>query len=189
MPDAFAFLASRRSVPARMLAAPAPDRAALTPILAAALRVPDHGKLEPWRLVVIEAPALRRLSALVAARGAALGLDAEGVEKARSSWAGAPLIVAVVARPAPHPKIPEGEQVLSAGALCVNLVNAAQAAGWGAAWLTGWPAYDRSVVEGGLGLGAGEWVAGLVHIGTPPADLPPDRPRPDPARVVSWVSE
>lgn len=188
MPDAFAFLAARRSVPARMLTAPAPDRAALAPILTAALRVPDHGKLEPWRLIVIEAAALGRLSALVAERGAALGLDAEQVEKARSAWVGAPLIVAVVSRASPHPKIPEGEQILSAGALCLNLVNAAQAAGWGAAWLTGWPAYDRAFVEGGLGLAAGESVAGLVHIGTPPADLPPDRPRPDPDRAVTWIA-
>jgi nitroreductase len=188
MSDATAFLAARRSVPARMLTAPAPDRAALQPILTAALRVPDHGKLEPWRLIVIEAAALGRLSALVAERGAALGLDAEQVEKARSSWAGAPLIVAVVSRAAPHPKIPEGEQILSAGALCMNVVNAARAAGWGAAWLTGWPAYDRGFVEGGLGLGATEQVAGLVHIGTPPADLPPDRPRPDPARAVTWIA-
>jgi nitroreductase len=189
MPDATAFLAARRSVPARMLAAPAPDRAALVPILTAALRVPDHGKLEPWRLIVIEAPALQRLSAQVAERGVALGFDPEQVEKARSSWAGAPMIVAVVSRAAAHPKIPEGEQVLSAGALCLNLVNAAQAAGWGAAWLTGWPAYDRSFVEGALGLGTGEWVAGLVHIGTAPAELPPDRARPDPARVITWVAE
>ena len=187
MSDALAFLATRRSVPARMLTAPAPDRTALAPILAAALRVPDHGKLEPWRLIVLEAPALGRLSGLVAERGAALGLDAEGIEKARTSWANAPLMIAVVSRAAPHPKIPEGEQVLSAGALCLNLVNAAQAAGWGAAWLTGWPAYDRGFVEAGLGLAPGEWVAGFVHIGTPPADLPPDRPRPDLARVVTWV--
>ena len=187
MSDALAFLAARRSVPARMLAAPAPDRAALAPILAAALRVPDHGKLEPWRLIVIGAAALGRLSALVAERGTALALDPEQVEKARTSWAGAPLIVAVVSRAGPHPKIPEAEQVLSAGALCLGLVNAAQAAGWGAAWLTGWPAYDRGFVETGLGLGATERVAGLVHIGTRPADLPPDRPRPDPARVVTWI--
>lgn len=187
MTDAKDFLAARRSVPARMLTAPAPDRAALEPILTAALRVPDHGKLEPWRLIVLAAPALRRLSALVAGRGVALGLDAEAVEKARSSWAGAPLMVAAISRAAPHPKIPEGEQVLSAGALCLNIVNAAQAAGWGAAWLTGWPAYDREVVEKGLGLAPDEWVAGLVHIGTAPAALPPDRPRPDLARVVTWV--
>lgn len=187
MSQAKDFLATRRSVPARMLTAPAPDRAALEPILTAALRVPDHGKLEPWRLIVIEGPALQRLSALVAERGAALGLDAEGVEKARSSWAGAPLIVAVISRAAAHPKIPEGEQVLSAGALCMNVVNAAQAAGWGAAWLTGWPAYDRAFVEEGLGLAPAEGVAGFVHIGTAPAALPPDRPRPDLARVVTWV--
>lgn len=188
MTDAFAFLAARRSVPARMLAAPAPDERALRPILAAALRVPDHGKLEPWRLIVIEGPALQRLSGLVATRGAALALDAEQVEKARGTWAAAPLIVAVVARPAPHAKIPEREQLLSAGALCLSLVNAALAAGWGAAWLTGWPAYDRAFVEDGLGLAPTESVAGLVHIGTAPAELPADRRRPDLSDCVTRIA-
>ncbi len=187
-PTAFAFLAARRSVPARALVLPAPDRAALEPILAAALRVPDHGKLEPWRLVVIERPALARMAALVAARGAALGLDPEQVEKARATWAGAPLVVAVVSRAAPHPKIPEREQLLSVGALCLGLVNAASAAGWGASWITGWPATDRPFLAEGPGLAPDETVAGFVHIGTAPTALPPDRPRPDLARRVAWIA-
>lgn len=188
MSDALAFFATRQSPPARTLTHPAPDRRALEPILAAGLRVPDHGKLEPWRLIVLERPALARLAALIARRGPEAGIDPEAVEKARAAWAAAPLIVAVVARPGPHVKIPEIEQVLSAGALCMNLLHAARAAGWGAVWLSGWPAYDRGFLTEGLGLADAEWLAGLVHVGSAPAELPPDRPRPDLARKVSWVT-
>lgn len=188
MTEAFAFLAARRSVPAKMLSRPAPDGAALDAILAAALRVPDHGKLEPWRLVVIEPGAAGRLAAELGARMAAAGQDAEAVAKARASWTGAPLIVAVVGCPRDSAKIPGIEQVLSAGALCAHLVNAAQAAGWGACWLTGWAAHDRGFVEAALDLAAAEWIAGFVHIGTAPAALPADRPRPDRTRLVTTLT-
>ncbi|HMO09895.1 MAG TPA: nitroreductase family protein, partial [Paracoccaceae bacterium] len=102
-------------------------------------------------------------------------------------FARSPLCVAVVASPKPSEKIPAIEQTLSAGALCLGLVNAALAAGWGANWLTGWPAYDRTLVEGALGLMPEEWVAGFVHIGTI-GSTAPDRPRPDPARIVTWAA-
>lgn len=184
---AFAFLAARRSCPARLLGAPVPDRAALTAILAAALRVPDHGKLEPWRLIVLERPALDRLAAAAAARGAERGLDAETIAKGEGQFARSPLCVAVVASPRDAERIPEVEQTLSTGALCLGVVNAALAAGWGANWLTGWPAYDRGLVEGTLGLSPREWIAGFVHLGTI-GDLPPDRPRPDLARLVTWAA-
>lgn len=186
MTPAFAFLAARRSHSAKTLALPAPERAALEPILAAALRVPDHGKLEPWRLLVLAPAALQRLSALVRARGAALGKDEADIAKAAATWAGSPLAVVVVASPKDSPKIPQIEQTLSAGALCVGLVNAAEAAGWGANWLTGWPVFDRDFVEDGLGVAAGEWVAGVVHIGTIATETP-DRPRPDLSRSVAWI--
>lgn len=184
---AFAFLAARRSHPAKMLAKPVPDHDALIAILTAALRVPDHGKLEPWRLIVLERAGLDRIAGAAAARGAEKGLDPEQVEKGRAQFANSPLAVIVVASPKDSPKIPEVEQTLSAGALCLNVVNAAHAAGWGANWLTGWVAFDRPFVEGALGLGPQEWVAGIIHIGTITA-TPPDRPRPDPARLVSWIS-
>ena len=187
MPDATEFLATRRSHPLRTLAAPAPDRAALLPILTAALRVPDHGKLEPWRLLVLERPALDRLARLVEVRGAALARDPVDIAKAAGAYAGSPLAVAVIASPKPSPKIPAIEQTLSAGALCLGLVNAALAAGWGATWLTGWPVYDRGFAEAAFGLAAQEWVAGIVHIGTV-AETAPDRPRPDLARVVGWAA-
>lgn len=186
MSDAFAFLAARRSHPAKMLAAPAPDRAALTAILTAALRVPDHGKLEPWRLIVLERAALDRLAAAARARGEERGLDAETVAKGEGQFARSQLCVAVVASPKASDKIPEVEQTLSAGALCLGVLNAALAAGWGANWLTGWPAYDRALVEGALGLGPQEWIAGFVHIGTI-GPVAPDRPRPDLSRVVTWA--
>lgn len=186
-PEAMAFLAARRSYPAKLLSLPVPDRAHLTAILTAALRVPDHGKLEPWRMVVLERKALDRLAALAGVRGAALGLEDEQTGKGVAQFAASPLCVAVVASPVPSPKIPPIEQTLSAGALCMGLLNAAHAAGWGAAWLTGWPAHDRGFLEAGLALDPGEWLAGFVHIGTAgPAS--PDRPRPDPAVRVTWAS-
>lgn len=185
---AMEFLLTRRSRPLRFLSAPGPDRAALGPILTAAARVPDHGKLEPWRFVVLEPPALRRLGALVADRAAVLGLDAEAAAKAREAWDTSPLAVVVVSCPRDHPKVPQVEQLLSAGAACLSLLNAALASGWGASWLTGWPVFDREFVETGLGLAAQETVAGVIHIGTVAA-VPPDRPRPDLDRIVTWVAE
>jgi nitroreductase len=184
MTDAFAFLAARRSHSVKTLTAPVPDRSGLTEILTAALRVPDHGKLEPWRLIVLERPALARLADLVTALG--VGGDAEGMAKARGQFDASPLAVVVVSSPKESPKIPEIEQTLSAGALCLGLVNAAHAAGWGACWLTGAAAYHRAFMAAGLGLAAHEWIAGIVHVGTI-GTVPPDRPRPDPARVITWA--
>lgn len=181
------FLRTRRSHPAKTLKAPPPDRAALAPILEAGLRVPDHGKLEPWRLIVLERAALDRLAALAAVRAQALGMAADQAGKGISQFADSPLAIAVVSAPVPSEKAPEMEQLLSAGAVALSLVNAALAAGWGAAWLTGWPAYDRGFVAEGLGLGAGETLVGFVHLGTP-AGAPPERPRPEVAGKVSWVS-
>lgn len=183
---AFAFLAARRSHPARTLAQPAPDDPQVRAILNAALRVPDHGKLEPWRLLVLSPAARARLAALAQELGTGRGLDPEQVAKGRAQFADSPLTIAVVASPKEQAKVPAIEQALSAGALCLNIVNAAHALGFGAAWLTGWPAYDRRFVEDGLGLGPQEWIAGFVHVGTI-TTVPPDRPRPDPARVVAWI--
>lgn len=187
-PAALDFLLTRRSRPLRSLAAPGPDRAALEPILTAALRSPDHGKLEPWRLLVLEGAALSRLAALAEVRGTALGLEPEKIAKGVELFAASPVIVAVIAAPVPSEKVPQIEQVLSAGAVCTALLNATLAAGWGAQWLTRWVSHDRDFVETGLGVAPHEFVAGLVPIGTETA-APPERPRPDPARTVIWVSE
>ncbi|NKB27937.1 MAG: nitroreductase [Rhodobacteraceae bacterium] len=187
-PDALDFLLTRRSRPAKTLIGPAPDRAALEPILTAALRSPDHGKLEPWRLIVLERPALQRLSEAVTDLGADQERPAEAVAKMAAQFAMAELAVAVVAAPVPSPKVPEVEQLHSAGAVCLSLLNAALAAGWGANWLTGWAAHERGFVEPHLGLAAQETIAGFIHIGTE-TNAPPERPRPDPAAKVSWVSQ
>ncbi|MBM2574952.1 nitroreductase family protein [Jannaschia sp. Os4] len=185
-PAVLDFLRTRRSRPAKTLRAPGPDRAALEPLLEIALRVPDHGKLEPWRLIVLEGAALDRLADLTAARAEALGLDPDKAAKARAMFADAPVMVAVVAAPVDSPKIPPEEQVLSAGAVCQNLTTAALAAGWGANWLSGWMALDRPWLTDGLALDAHEWVAGLIVLGTETA-TPPDRPRPDPAAKIAWI--
>lgn len=189
MPDAEAamdFLLRRRSVPAKTLGEPAPGRQALEPILRAAARVPDHGKLEPWRFVVLERAALERLATLVEAVGEARGEAPEAVAKQRAQYADAPLAVAVVSSPKPSEKIPEFEQLLSAGAACLSLLNAALASGWGANWLTGWAVYDARFRAEGLGLAEHERVAAVVVIGTA-GSAPPDRPRPDLEAIVTWA--
>lgn len=187
-PEVLEFLLSRRSRPARTLTLPVPSAEALRPILTAALRTPDHGKLEPWRLIVLEKGAMPRLARLAEARAAALGLDEERSFKGRSQFESSHLAVVVVGAPKRSEKVPEIEQVLSAGAACLGLLNAAEAAGWGANWLTGWPAQDRGFVTEGLGLQDQEFVAGIIHIGSETI-APPERPRPDVASLTTWVSE
>jgi len=187
-PAALEFLSSRRSRPAKTLTGPAPDRAALEPILTAALRVPDHGKLEPWRLIVLERAALVRISGLVQGRGEALGIEPEKIEKSAREYANSPLAIAVVSTPVLSEKVPQIEQTYSAGALCLALLNAALASGWGANWLSGWPSHDPQFCAAAFGLGNGESVAGIVHIGTETAP-PPERPRPSLETKVSWVSQ
>ncbi|QQA43248.1 nitroreductase [Pelagovum pacificum] len=190
MPDrnqaALDFLLNRRSRPAKTLTGPVPDRAEIETILTAAARSPDHGKLEPWRFIVLEKPALARLAEAVPEAGDRLGHDPDRIEKARLQFADADLAIAVIARPEEIEKVPEIEQVLSAGAVCLALLNAALASGWGANWLTGWPVHDRGFVESTLGLMPGEFVAGMIHIGTEKM-TPPDRPRPDLSRIVTWL--
>lgn len=183
---ALAFLKTRRSRPAKLFTYPVPSRDELTEILTAATRVPDHGKLEPWRLQVIEGAAFARLADLAETRARELGGDAEMVAKGRGQYDLGKLAVVVIASPKPAPKIPLAEQVASAAALCFGIVNAAEAAGWGACWLTGWPAHDATFAARAFGCDGAETVAGIVHIATPPEDGP-DRPRPDLARLVSWV--
>jgi nitroreductase len=183
--DALAFLLSRRSRPHKTLTLPAPDKDALTPLLTAAARTPDHGKLEPWRFIVLGPEALQTLGALARTRGAELGHDADQITKIATMFENAPLSVAVIASPKPSEKIPQVEQTLSAGAACLGLLNAALAAGWGANWLSGWPAYDRAFLTNGLGLAPQEFVAGFIHLGTE-TSAPPERPRPDLAKITEW---
>ena len=186
-PEALAFLRTRRSRPAKTLTVPVPDRDDLRGLLEIALRTPDHGKLEPWRFVVLERGALLRLAAAVPAHGARAGEEEVRIEKMARQFAIAHLAVAVISSPVEAEKVPEIEQVLSAGAVCYGLLQAALAAGWGANWLTGWASHDRGFVEGELGLAPHERVAGFVHIGTE-TTTPPERARPDPDAITSWLS-
>lgn len=187
-PDAMAFLLARRSRPAKTLTGPAPDDAALMPLLTAAARTPDHGKMEPWRFIVLREGALRRLGNEVADCGLRLGKSPEDIAKARDAYDRSPLAVAVIEVQKDSPKIPPLEQTYSAGAVCLALLNAALASGWGANWLSGWASHDRGFVEGALGLAPHERVAGVIHIGTE-SSVPPERPRPDLAAITTWVSE
>ena len=180
------FLATRRSTSPKLLAAPAPDRRQVAALLTLAARSPDHGALVPWRFLVLGAPALRRLAGNIARTGAALGLPDEQVAKARAVYDTSPLAVVVVAAPKDD-KIPDVEQHLSAGAVCLGLLNAALASGWQAGWVTGWAAHDRRVLPDLLGLAPTEAVAGIVHVGT--AATPPERPRPDLAAITDWRLE
>lgn len=186
-PAALEFLLTRRSRPAKTLTTPVPDRGTVETLLTAAARTPDHGKLEPWRFIVLEKPALVRLAELVETRGAALDLPAEKITKAHAQYANADLAVAVISAPKPSEKIPQIEQVYSAGAVCLALLNAALAAGWGANWLSGWASHDRAFVTEGLDLAPDETVAGFIHLGTE-TNAPPERPRPDLAAITTWVT-
>lgn len=186
-PAALEFLLSRRSRPAKTFTAPAPTRDQLAPLLRAAARSPDHGKLEPWRFVVIERGAMARLADLAEARANALGKDDTDTAKARQQFDQGQLAVAVIEVQKPSDKIPAIEQTYSAGAVCLALLNAALAAGWGANWLSGWIAHDRDFCEAGLGLAPHERIAGLIHIATE-TSAPPERPRPDLDSITEWVS-
>ncbi|MFG5383026.1 nitroreductase [Yoonia sp. R2-816] len=185
-PAALDFLLTRRSRPAKTLTTPVPDRATVETLLTAAARTPDHGKLEPWRFIVLAKPALARLAAMVPDRGAALGIDPDKIAKAQAQYADADLAIAVISAPKPSEKIPQIEQVYSAGAVCLALLNAALAAGWGANWLSGWASHDRDFIRDGLGLADHETVAGFVHLGTE-TNAPPERPRPDLAQITTWI--
>jgi nitroreductase len=185
MPDALQLLTTRRSFKPIELSGPPPSAAEIDTLLTIASRVPDHGKLTPWRFIVFEGEARRAAGAAIAAGFRAKYPDAkeEHVEAERERLARAPLVVAVVSRAEPHVKIPEWEQVLSAGAAAMNLVLAAYALGYGASWITEWYAYDRSVLDA-LGLKAHERIAGFIHIGRPPGP-PEDRPRPALAEIAT----
>lgn len=187
-PEVLDFLATRRSRPAKTLVAPVPPRAVVEQLLRIAARTPDHGKLEPWRFIVLERTACIRLGALTDQIGTSQGMEADKLEKSRAQFANAHLCIAVVASPKASDKIPEVEQTLSAGAVCQQLLTAALAAGWGASWLSNWMATDRAFLEQGLGLAAHEWVAGYVYLGSEGA-RPPERPRPDMDAITSWVTE
>ena len=185
MPDAITLLKTRRSVKPMELLAPGPSAEDLQTLLTIAARVPDHGKLAPWRFIIFEGAARERAGDIIAEVFAAKNPDATADQLAfeRSRLARAPLVIAVVSRAGPHVKIPEWEQQLSSGASGMALVVAAHALGFAASWITEWYAYDRAVLER-LGLAAHERIAGFVHIGRP-RQTPEDRDRPKLANIVT----
>ncbi len=187
-PAALEFLLTRRSRPAKTLQEPVPNKEEIEILLTAAARTPDHGKLEPWRFMVLERDALLRLGALVQERGTALGLEADQIAKAKTSYDTAYLVIAVVEVQRESVKIPALEQTYSAGAACLALLNSALASGWGANWLSGWASHDREFMRHGLGLADHERLAGLIHLGTE-TSAPPERPRPNIHDITTWVTQ
>jgi nitroreductase len=183
--DPLALLATRRSASVKAMTGPGPTPQQLAALLAIAVRVPDHGKLTPWRFIVFEGEARGRFGDILAARWQELHPDhgEATVAQARGFFERAPTVLAVVSRAGPHVKIPEWEQVLSAGAVCQNILIAATAMGLGCQWNTDWCAYDPKTLAA-MGLAPDEKIAGFIYLGTPGEPIT-DRPRPDPESLVT----
>jgi nitroreductase len=187
-PETLDLLLRRRSSSAKAMGDPGPNSGQLRQILQAASRVPDHGKLFPWRFLVIQGEARAKLGDVLEGalleRNAGVGESLRRFE--RNRFLRAPVIIAVISVMKTDKPVPEWEQRLSAGAVCQTLLIAAAATGFGANWLTEWCAYDEIVTQA-LGLGEGEQVAGFVYIGTATAPLE-ERPRPVLDEIVShWT--
>jgi nitroreductase len=184
MNDTVELMSRRRSVAPIAMTGPGPNEAELRRILTLGLRVPDHGKLTPWRIIVFEGAAREHAGAAVAELYKTDNPDVaeDRLDFERKRLARAPVVLGVVSRAAPHVKIPEWEQILSAGAVCMNLTLAANALGFRTAWQTEWMAYDRRFLRR-IGVGEHEKMAGFLHIGR--GGAPDDRPRPNLDDVVS----
>jgi nitroreductase len=181
------YLAVRRSIPAFQMSEPGPDKAEIEDILRIASRVPDHGKLAPWRFIVYRGEERKRIGEelLKLALAAKPDLSPEMIEVERTRFTRAPVVIAVVSKAAPHFKIPEWEQLMSAGALCLNLLMSANAHGWVSNWLTEWFSYDERAYPL-LGVQPDEKVAGFIHVGS--STFPStERPRPELTETVTWV--
>jgi nitroreductase len=183
--DALNLLATRRSASVKAMTDPGPTAEQLATLLQIAVRVPDHGKLTPWRFVLFEGEGRRQFGEVLASRWRELHPDhgEATVAQARNFFLRAPVVLAVVSRAAPHVKIPEWEQVLSAGAMCQNILVAATAMGLGCQWNTDWCAYDAKILAA-MGLAGHEKIAGFIYLGTP-AEAITDRPRPDPETLLT----
>ncbi|MEM9061548.1 MAG: nitroreductase family protein [Pseudomonadota bacterium] len=186
-PDVLDFLLTRRSRPAKTLGPEAPSRDEIETLLTAASRTPDHGKLVPWRFLVLSDPTRRaEIADQATARMSDMGLEPDKVEKNARSFSYGGVIVAVILSPAASEKIPMWEQEMSAGGVCLALLNAALASGWGANWLTGPLCRDEAFLTGSLGCKPGESVAGFLHLGNETV-TPADRDRPEIATITEWV--
>ncbi|MFO1033091.1 MAG: nitroreductase [Hyphomicrobiales bacterium] len=182
-----AFLKTRKSASAKAMTVPGPSESQLADMLQLAVRVPDHGKLAPWRFISFSGEARARVGEGFKARWQELhpehGPDIQAF--VAGMFTRAPVVVAVVSTAAAHPKIPVWEQQMSAAAVCFNLVLAAQAMGFDAQWMTDWVSYDEKA-KALMGVAADENIAGLIYIGTAAAPLE-DRPRPDAAALhTKW---
>ncbi len=179
------YLKTRRSVGIGFLKEPGPSTEELEEILTIGVRVPDHGKFTPWRLILIEGAARAEAGERLAqiAKRNRPELDEAGMDIERRQFLPAPLTIGVVFSPKPNPKAPELEQLLSAGTVCFNLCNAAFALGFAASWVTRWYGFDTAAQDM-LGARAGERFVGFVHIGTPTI-VPEDRDRPLVADLVT----
>ena len=179
---------SRISSPCNTLIGPGPNASELLDILQSAVHCPDHGRLQPWRFIIIKDVQRDKLGKLALEQ---LLIEQESasairIEKERTRFNFAPCIVAVVHSPKPHPKIPDIEQILSGGAVCMNMLHAAHQLGFGAQWLTGFSAYNKVVLKA-LGLAPEESILGFIHIGSKSQE-PKDRERPDIASLISEAS-
>ena len=190
LPDALERISGRRSVKAMDLTEPGPDEATLQTILTTALRVPDHGKLGPWRLVVFSGDDRATFGDVLAKRWQSLHPEANEAQISfeRNRFLRAPVVIAVLSERAPEHKIPEWEQILSAGAVCQNLLVAASLAGFAAQWLTEWYTYD-AYVQSLFEIGDYEDIAGFIYLGSA-ASKPDERPRPEPpSRIQHWHAQ
>jgi nitroreductase len=189
MPTPFTdFLLKRNSAPIHELKEPAPSDAEIETMIRVASRVPDHGRMEPWRFILYRGEAREKVGRMLAA----LAEKREGPltdvrrDKEMTRFSRAPLVIGVISAPRDNPKIPDWEMQLSGGAAAMNLVLAANSMGYGTNWITNWYAYDE---EGRrlLGLAPHERVIGFVHIGTFGGTVS-ERPRPDVAKLYADYS-
>ena len=182
-PTVLDLLLSRRSCAARAMTGPGPSKSQLADILRAGARVPDHGKLFPWRFVVFEGEARERFADILVETLSQEDASPSLCEEWRARATAAPVIVAVISAARESIKIPVWEQELSAGAVCQNMLIAVHAMGFVGNWLTEWYAY-HSAVKQKIGLKPGERIAGFIYMGTPKEELQ-ERPRPEMDKIVS----
>ncbi|GHB33138.1 nitroreductase [Pseudovibrio japonicus] len=186
LPELKSFLKTRRSHLAATLMHPGPDQAQISELLEMACRVPDHGKISPWRFVIYDSSQAEaigvELADIAEKRQGPLGENTKAMELERFSRA--PLVIGVLSSPNREHKVPVWEQELAVGAVCISLLNACFSMGFVGQWLTEWYAFDAEAAAY-LGARDGERFAGFIHIGSPSV-VPKDRPRPDVAQLTEY---
>lgn len=180
------FLSKRRSTSYRNLVLPIPDDKEILSILKIATRSPDYGALEPWRFLIFKKDFLTNISLQIDFLGKKEKLNKDLLEKQKNVFLNSPLIITVIFSPKTHVKISRDEQLLSTGGVCLALLNACNAYGWGANWLTGWTTKQNVFLKEVLGLSQTESVAGYIHVGTV-KEKPLERKRPTIENLISWM--